>query len=565
MDRTGKIAVAIAIVTLVAWQIYFGRAYHAQPPKPQAAAAVATAAPSATAEPLASASATPRPAPAQETSAAENIVKASVPSVEYDFTNLGGGIAKAVLLKHTAEAEKRVTINEHGSFPIGAVSDLAGSDANAVYTVTSNAASGEVLCARTTAQQIEIAKKFTLPKSEKDVGEYLVRLELSYTNRGDKPYQSDGYFIYLGSATPIHERDMPMYTGFDWYRKGKAHEINVTWFAASYIPVVGVQRSAEKSVHEEKGDDITWAGVKNQYFTTILSAAEKRGTSVWSRRFALDAGEKPHYGIEGALGMPGFKLEPGETFRQQFNIYAGPKEYRVLTKLGNDEDEIMHFGLFKVVSEFLLTSMNWLKGVLGNYAAAIIVLTLCIKTLMWPLQNKATSSMKKMQALQPKMTELREKYKDDPTRMNQELMKLYKDYGVSPFSGCLPMFIQIPIFFGFYSMLGTAFELRNSKFLWVKDLSQPDTVAHLAGLPVNVLPICMAGTMLWQMSLTPKTGDAVQQRMMMFMPLIFIFFCYNFASALALYWTVQNIFTIVQLYVTRNKTAPVLKKVSAKR
>src|SRR5438067_13887360 len=119
--------------------------------------------------------------------------------------------------------------------------------------------------------------------------------------------------------------------------------------------------------------------------------------------------------------------------------------------------------------------MNWLKSVLGNYAAAIFVMTLIIKTVLWPLQNAATRSMKKMQALQPRMTELREKYKDDPTRMNEELMKLYKQYGVNPFGGCLPMFVQIPIFFGFYSMLGTAIELRNSKFLWVHDLSQPDT------------------------------------------------------------------------------------------
>jgi YidC/Oxa1 family membrane protein insertase len=115
------------------------------------------------------------------------------------------------------------------------------------------------------------------------------------------------------------------------------------------------------------------------------------------------------------------------------------------------------------------------------------------------------------------------------------------------------MLVQIPIFFGFYNMLGKAVALRNSPFLWVQDLSQPDTVAVLAGFPVNVLPILMAGTMLYQMQLTPKTGDPMQQRMFMFMPLIFVVFCYNYASALALYWTVQNIFTIVQLLITNRK------------
>jgi YidC/Oxa1 family membrane protein insertase len=222
----------------------------------------------------------------------------------------------------------------------------------------------------------------------------------------------------------------------------------------------------------------------------------------------------------------------------------------------------MDFGMFGFVSKILLSSMGGLHAMLGSYAAAIIVLTLIIKTLMWPMQNKSTESMKKMQELQPKMTALREKYADDPTRMNQELLGLYKKHGVNPMAGCLPMVVQIPIFFGFYNMLGKAVELRNSPFLWVTDLSQPDTVAVVAGFPINVLPILMAGTMLYQMRLTPKTGDPVQQRMFMFMPLIFVVFCYNYASGLALYWTVQNVFTIVQLLVTNRKQRSGLQVVS---
>jgi YidC/Oxa1 family membrane protein insertase len=125
------------------------------------------------------------------------------------------------------------------------------------------------------------------------------------------------------------------------------------------------------------------------------------------------------------------------------------------------------------------------------------------------------------------------------------------------------MLIQIPIFFGFYSMLGSAIELRNSHFLWIQDLSQPDTIAHFLGFPINLLPIIMSGTMLWQMAISPKSGDAVQQRMMYFMPVVFLAFCYNYASGLALYWTTQNIFSIVQLYLTRNQPLPTLEKVAA--
>src|SRR5204862_6528963 len=167
-----------------------------------------------------------------------------------------------------------------------------------------------------------------------------------------------------------------------------------------------------------------------------------------------------------------------------------------------------------------------------------------------------------MAALNPKMQELSDKYKDDPTRMNQELMKLYKQYGITPVGGCLPMMIQIPIFFGLFKMLGQAVELRNAKFLWVKDLSQPDTVAHLPvlGWPINIIPLCMAATQIWLMAMTPKTGDPTQRRAMMFTPLIFLVICYNFAAALALYYTTQNLFSSVQFYYNKRQRLPTLEK-----
>ena len=275
----------------------------------------------------------------------------------------------------------------------------------------------------------------------------------------------------------------------------------------------------------------------------------------WTANGRSGEGLPPH-AVDGALRYAATVLEPGRDLVRKSTIYSGPRELGILRELGGGQDQMLDFGMFGIVSKILLASMNALKGLLGSYAAAIIVLTIIIKSLMWPLQNKSTASMQRMQALQPKMNALKEKYADDPTKMNQELMGLYKKHGVNPMAGCLPMFIQIPIFFGFYNMLGKAVALRNSPFLWVHDLSQPDTVAILAGFPVNVLPLLMAGTMLVQMQLTPKTGDPMQQRMFMFMPVIFVVFCYNYASGLALYWTVQNIFTIVQLLLTnRNKRA----------
>ncbi|MEY2540918.1 MAG: YidC/Oxa1 family rane protein insertase, partial [Verrucomicrobiota bacterium] len=307
-----------------------------------------------------------------------------------------------------------------------------------------------------------------------------------------------------------------------------------------------------------------WVAVSNQFFTALVAPLSAKANSVWGRRVEVELPTGQKLGaVEGAMGMPGFELQPGQTTSVRYQMWIGPKLYNRLARLEHDEAEIMEFGIFKIVSQALLNALNTLHNFLGNYAAAILALTAIIKLILWPLQNKANRSARQMAALGPKIQELREKYKDDPTKMNQEVMKMYKQYGINPVGGCLPMLIQIPIFFGLFTMLRQAVELRNSSFLWIHDLSQPDTVAHLPvlGWPVNILPIIMAATSFWMMQITPKSGDPTQQRMMMFTPIIFVVFCYNFAAALALYYTVQNLFTILQLYQNRKQPMPTLEKV----
>ena len=570
MDKKGIIAVTLSIIIMMVWQLKFAPKLTPPPHKPVAGAATpaaGTPALEAKAQEIKSAatsSTSPSPV-ATEAQVAPETAKVTTPAVEYQFTNLGGGIAQATLLKHKAEDDHNVVLNGDGPTPIGAISDHSGEEPDSGYTMAANSQTGEVTFQRNNSHGLQIVKKFTLPSKEssaKGPEQYLVTLDIDFKNVGSQTYHGDAYFVHIGSAAPIHAKDLPTYTSFDWYHDGSVKDTPVTWFAPSSF--LGMQRSPEKSSYTADAATISWAGVKDQYFTSIVTTSTSApAKSVWARRLPIKRGDSSLFAIDGALGMPGFKLAPGENFHQQLKIYAGPKEYARLRELGNGEEEIMQWGMFKIVSKFLLNSMNTLHSWLGSYAWAILVLTIIIKSIMWPIQNRSTASMKKMQALAPKQAELKEKYKDDPTRLNQEVMKLYKLHGVNPIGGCLPMFIQIPIFFGFYSMLGTAIELRNSQFLWVKDLSQPDTVAHLMGFPINVLPLCMAATMLVQMQLTPKSGDAAQQKIFMFMPLIFIFFCYNFASALALYWTVQNLFSIVQLYVTNKQTAPVLAKTPA--
>ncbi len=499
-------------------------------------------------------------------------MKLSTPAVEYTFTNIGAGIARAKLLNHVAELgkvegdETKVTLNQFGEIPIGTVAETAGQPVKEPFTATVNEQAGQITFERTDARQLQTVKRFTVPQGAGLAEEYTVQLEVTFTNRGTQPIQLPGYFVHTGSAAPIHANDQPFYTGLSYFNGDDLTFKDVNKFTSGGVLGFG---QTQQPYFSETVPNLTWAGVANQYFTTIVTPqGDVKGSAVMGHRFdvsnvSLVGGEEKVTvaAVEGGLGMPATTLAPGQTVTQKFSIYAGPREYQRLKALGAEQEKIMDFGMFGFVSKFLLWSMNKLNSWFGSFAAAIIVLTIFIKLLMWPLQNKATNSMKKMQALQPKMTELREKYQDDPQRMNMELMKLYKDYGVNPFGGCLPMLIQIPIFFGFYNMLGKAVELRNSHFLWVRDLSQPDTVAVIAGVPLNILPLLMAGTMFWQMAISPKSGDPMQQRVFMFMPLIFVFFCYNFASALALYWTVQNIFSIVQLYLTRNQATPSLQKV----
>jgi YidC/Oxa1 family membrane protein insertase len=572
MDRKAWTVVIACIAALGLWQWAYVQYYAPTPEQlaeqrraaeqAQAAAATPTPAVETAAAPIAPPVAPTSPAPATP-SVPRETQTVTTGLANFNFVSDAGGIATVELLDHLGENGANVSLNIPEALPIGTLGEQAGI-ALGGFTPTSPGAPNEAVFVLDQPDGLQIRKTYAVSEADQGRGNYTVNLTLDFTNAGANPVQRTGYFLSTGGAAPVHSTDMTIYTGFDWYRDGKATFTDVNWFNESSIPLTGIELRAAQNFYEQKTDNIGWAASKNQYFVNIVAVTEgDRGTSVWARRLDLLHGgdaEKKVLGLEGALGLPGFRLEPGQTKSWTFRIYSGPKDLGRLSKLGQGEQEVMHFGIFKWVSEILLYSMNALYGLLGNFAAAIIALTIIIKALLWPLQNKATDSMRRMAALSPKMTELREKYKDDPTKMNQELMKLYKDYGVNPFSGCFPMLIQIPIFFGFYSMLGTAIELRNSSFLWVKDLSQPDTVGHILGFPINILPILMAATMLWQMQLTPKTGDAVQRRMFMFMPLIFILFAYNFASALSLYWTTQNIISVIQLYATRNKPLPVLEK-----
>ncbi len=306
---------------------------------------------------------------------------------------------------------------------------------------------------------------------------------------------------------------------------------------------------------EYKGT-IKWISVEDRYFlASIIPGSEVNGSM---KLAAIDNV------VVNQLVNPMFALSPGEKLSSNFYVFMGPKSMDLLNSLGHDLGKALNFGFFNVIAKPCLWFMNKIHSVLPNYGIAIILLTLCTKIILWPLGNKSYKSMSEMKKLQPLMTEIREKHKGDKQKMNQELMALYKTYKVNPMGGCLPMVLQIPVFFALYRMLYQAIELRHAPFFfWINDLSAPDRLFDFGfsipfmeppyGIPV--LTIIMGATMLLQQKMSPPPGDPTQAKMMMLMPVVFTFIFINFSSGLVLYWLVNNVLSISQQYYVQKKTA----------
>jgi YidC/Oxa1 family membrane protein insertase len=210
----------------------------------------------------------------------------------------------------------------------------------------------------------------------------------------------------------------------------------------------------------------------------------------------------------------------------------------------------MGFGFF---SKILLISMTSLHKILPQYGLCIIAITVIVKLIFWPMTAASTRSQKRLQTLQPQLKAIAEKYKDDPLKKHEKTTAFMKEHKVNPMGSCLPVLIQLPVFYGFYAMLRNAIELRGAQFLWASDLTQPDTVGAIAGVPINPLPLIMGATQLWQSHVTPMQPgmDPAQQKLMRFMPLLFIAFFYRMSAGLTLYWTVSTLLTIAQTKMTR--------------
>jgi YidC/Oxa1 family membrane protein insertase len=288
---------------------------------------------------------------------------------------------------------------------------------------------------------------------------------------------------------------------------------------------------------------VTWAAADSKYFGIIMMTEKP-----WTLEDIALVGET---GIRMSIADAPLSLAPGETVRWQAKMFAGPKLYDLLKNTGKGLEDLVDYGWFSIVAKPLVWMMKASNRVTKNYGIDIIILTILIKIIFFPLTKKSMGSMKKMQELQPIVAKLREKYKDNPQQLNQETMNLYKTYKINPLSGCLPMLLQVPVFIALYKGLLVTIELRHSPFfLWINDLSAPEHLWDIAvagyTIPIRLLPLLMGVSMFFQQKLTPAAGDPNQQKIMLLMPVIFTFMFWGFPTGLVIYWLANNVLSIGQ-------------------
>ncbi len=324
--------------------------------------------------------------------------------------------------------------------------------------------------------------------------------------------------------------------------------------AQRYGGHLGPMWREDGDVDTEDADDISgnlivrepdWLGITDTYFLTVAHA-----NSQISHAF-YEAEEVPtdedsvwiaSYGIE----LPQVDLRPNKMVTSDMKVYLGPKKVSEMQKFGAKLEDSLDLTL-EVLARPMLALMRWFYGFTGNYGVAIILLTVVVRVLLFPLTYKGMTNIKRMQKLQPRIVTLREKFKKDKERLNKEMMALYKKHKMNPLGGCLPIALQMPIFFALYWALLGAIELRHEPFIfWITDLSSKD------GLYIT--PLLMGGSMFVQQRLTPASMDPTQRKIMMWMPVIFMFFMMGFPSGLVLYWLTSNVLSIAQqLLINRIK------------
>jgi len=615
MDRTSRIGLGVCLALLILVEfMYPTPPAKPRPPVPASTSATTTAsAPPThmTAEPGSPTAPTTPPAPV-----AEKLTVIENDAMKVTFTSLGAAITEIELKLHKADNGGNIILNEQSHSNVLALSGWPGADA-ANFQEESIPNGERFSC--DLPNGLNWQRTYSFGKApEKDSGMsgylrvlfhkiarhlgqpevkplvYTLDVNDTLTNKGSVDVALPEYSLSVGRAEPIFDPITEwaknrtaspfnqQYLGSGWLAS-KFHLTTIGDFNPGFVPLIGIKTRDGRDMFSSKTIDqstLRWIGVENQFFTVLLTPAaelpiDHGDFQTFNQREAdgvISRTQDPD--IEASATFGGINVPAGKSITLNYSIYAGPKDFNRLDALGANQGELMNYDGFLPFSLLIvpmLTVLQFWYLIFHNYGFAIILLTLMIKAITWPLQSIANRSGKRMQALAPKLKELQAKYKDTPEKLQTETFALYKEYGVNPFGGCLPALIQMPVFFSLYFMLQNAVELRGQSFFWVNDLTKPDSVWTAPFLffgfhpSLHILPILVTALTMVMMRMTPQMGDPTQKMVAQIMPLFFLFIFYNFAAALSLYYVINNAVSIIQIYRNLRKPLPDLKRIPKKK
>jgi YidC/Oxa1 family membrane protein insertase len=576
MDKKNTI-IGAALLIAAFISLYLGQRF-APPPPPRALVVSQPVAP-ATSSPAPANLATPGaeiPSDAAFAALAKDSKEATITTLANDvlevrLTDFGGAIRDIAFKKYPAEIGEPgpFVFNQLHADPLLAFTEESFPDLSRTtrYQLISSTPT-EVVFRAVVGNRLEVTRRFSVRAPGDPRGDpYVIRHETTFRNLTNEAAALPHAALSLGTASLVSLNDYGRYLNVASYDGDGNQFISRSDLEGAGVVGRMLGKDTTPKAFLEKDGPVIWASVTNQFFASIF-VADKAGDAVIARRIDLPPFPGSPRANIGLTGAERFNLPPlaaGGSAQLAGDFYVGPKEYQRLAKLAQNEDRVMQYGtalysrifLCGYVAPFMNTLMHWTHRWVFNWGLAIVLMTLIIKTVSLPFTLAASRSAKRMQKFQPQIAALKEKYKDNPQKLNQATLELFKEHKINPMGGCLPMLITMPLFFGFFTMLQSSAELRFQSFLWASDLSAPDTVGHIPGLgfPINIMPLLMAATMLYQMRLTPQpTVDNAQVKMMKFMPVIFAFICYSYSCALSIYMTINGLFTIgQQLVINRIK------------
>ncbi|HQY08689.1 MAG: membrane protein insertase YidC [Burkholderiales bacterium] len=525
----------------------------ATPAQVASAAASANGVPSASgvAQPAAAAAPGAVPAAAAAASAAGETVQIVTDTMKATLDSRGGSLVRVELLtfrdQHDAKTNvvlldrsaQRVYTAETGLIAAGTGAALPNhTTAMTLLPGDRQLAEGQkelkVAFETTSADGLQWVKTYTFRR-----GEYTVGVQQQLKNGGGAPVAAQAYYQLLRDGNPP-----PNESSFYFTFTGPAVYTDAGKFQKIEFKDIEKREAGDKPGHETKADN-GWVAMVQHYFTSAWLLSDTSSREIFTRKV-----DKNLY----AVGMiqPLGELAPGASRTLEATLYIGPQEEKKLETLAPGLELVKDYGWLTLLAKPLFWLLDRLHGLIGNWGWAIVALVVLLKAAFYWLNASAYRSMGKMKAINPKVQELRERHKDDPQKMQQEMMRIYREEKVNPLGGCLPIFVQMPFFIALYWVLLSSVEMRGAPWLYVSDLAQADTLFFIIpglNMPVGPLPLLMVASTVLQTWLNPTPPDPVQAKMMWIMPLAFSVMFFYFPAGLVLYWFTNNVLSIAQQWM----------------